>query len=305
MELKLPFIPVPQRLLEEAVDELARLDTTCNNASPSASEALWLATVAELAGEGKSGVRDIAAALADPIAEQRASSDLLHWYILGEEEERRVVGGIALSRARVARMAPPGSQPDMPEEIDAAGYGAPGESVMQQALRVRLGVTPAGLGEMVAALVLCASGRMGRVRFLPFAGMESLACADHEIRAKNGDRDSLEVWTAMALEAMARSARARRQRVEQAAAAAADEDERVRSIGRAGITAMQALVLMREELCCTMPSLAQRLELSRPAAGNTIERLEDLGLVTEITGRRRDRVYAYTPALELAEAFAG
>ena len=51
-----------------------------------------------------------------------------------------------------------------------------------------------------------------------------------------------------------------------------------------------------------MPSLSDDLELSRPAAADALERLVDAGLATEITGRRRDRVYAYDAALAIAGA---
>ncbi len=53
-----------------------------------------------------------------------------------------------------------------------------------------------------------------------------------------------------------------------------------------------------------MPSLAADLALSRPAAADALERLGDAGLAVEITGRRRDRVYAYEAALAIAGAAA-
>jgi biotin operon repressor len=41
-----------------------------------------------------------------------------------------------------------------------------------------------------------------------------------------------------------------------------------------------------------MPMLSEQLECSRPAAGDALERLVEVGLAVEITGRQRDRVYA-------------
>ena len=43
----------------------------------------------------------------------------------------------------------------------------------------------------------------------------------------------------------------------------------------------------------TVRRICERTGLSFPAANKAVERLERFGIVREITGRRRDRVYAY------------
>ena len=44
---------------------------------------------------------------------------------------------------------------------------------------------------------------------------------------------------------------------------------------------------------------AERLSMSWPAAHAAIRKMEQLGMVREITGRQRDRLYAYTPYLDI------
>jgi len=46
-------------------------------------------------------------------------------------------------------------------------------------------------------------------------------------------------------------------------------------------------------------SVRRQTGLSFPAAAKAVETLEHLGVVREITGRRRDRVYAYARYLEI------
>jgi ribosomal protein S25 len=60
--------------------------------------------------------------------------------------------------------------------------------------------------------------------------------------------------------------------------------------------------VLRESFAITMPTLADRLSVSRPAAADALERLVALGVAAEVTGRRRDRVYAYEAALSVAES---
>jgi len=50
---------------------------------------------------------------------------------------------------------------------------------------------------------------------------------------------------------------------------------------------------------CTVSSAAAKLNLSFPAAAKSLSALEQLGIVREITGRERDRVYAYERYVEL------
>ena len=56
------------------------------------------------------------------------------------------------------------------------------------------------------------------------------------------------------------------------------------------------LALLRLRFVTTIPALADDLGLSRPAASDAVERLVALGLAREVTGRGRDRVFAYGAA---------
>jgi Fic family protein len=75
--------------------------------------------------------------------------------------------------------------------------------------------------------------------------------------------------------------------------------ERVRAIGRRGATALQVHEAMQREPVTTIPRLAARTRLSVPGVTAALERLLALGLVREVTGRRRGRVYSYVPYVEL------
>jgi ribosomal protein S25 len=92
--------------------------------------------------------------------------------------------------------------------------------------------------------------------------------------------------------------------VEQLRSGAPEIDARLDALGRAAITARATVEVLRESFAITMPTLADRLEVSRPAAADALERLVALGVASEVTGRRRDRVYAYEAALSVAESAA-
>lgn len=340
--------PVTAPALEEAADELARLDTTCIAATACASEALRIAVVARLApGSAIASVRQLAALGADPLAEDRAPDPLVNWEAFVAEEERRARGGAPLSVARLRRLAmtpaltrsqadsddrdathaidallreaagrrpaleraaevvarlsaeivhiAPATVPTAPESDSTAPASDPTAAVSDSHAAQR------ALAEVAAALVLVGAGRTDRVRLLPFADAAPAERALALTAWHNGEPDH---WRELAFTSLARSARTLRRSVEQLRSGAPEIDARLDTLGRASISARATVAVLRDSFAITMPTLAERLDLSRPAAADALERLVALGVATEVTGRKRDRVYAYDAALSVAEAAA-
>lgn len=78
-------------------------------------------------------------------------------------------------------------------------------------------------------------------------------------------------------------------------AAMQEHDDRVRAAyGRAAHGALAVLHAFRRWTVLEIPATARRLRITRPTVAAAIERLEALGLVTELTGRGRDRVWCYS-----------
>jgi DNA-binding MarR family transcriptional regulator len=64
-------------------------------------------------------------------------------------------------------------------------------------------------------------------------------------------------------------------------------------------TALQVHEAIQRQPITTIPRLAVRTRLSVPGATAALERLVALGLVREVSGRRRGRVYSYTEYVAL------
>jgi cell filamentation protein, protein adenylyltransferase len=78
--------------------------------------------------------------------------------------------------------------------------------------------------------------------------------------------------------------------------------ERVQQLGRASATAVRVHDRFVREIVGRPAELAATLGLSEPPVYQALSRLEDLGIVREITGRRRGRVYAYHDYLTILNA---
>ena len=72
-----------------------------------------------------------------------------------------------------------------------------------------------------------------------------------------------------------------------------EDRQRVEAIGRPAASALRVHESLRERPVCTVAGLARRLGVSAPTIAKSLRHLEALGVVKEVTGRRRGRVFAY------------
>ncbi len=286
------------RALENAADALARLDALLCSPPRAFAIAARARVVGDLSSTGEKGSRAVAIAAAVDWAD--VPGGVRWWCDFIDEEERRSRGGAPLTMSRLRRAGFPDNAVAHPREAHlGAALAAPGASAERPAALVRALAVAALIddpawAEAVAALMLCAEGRIDRVWLLPFATVDGPARAEAIDAWRTGDEAR---WTGIALEAVATSARSLRNRLERSLATIPAEDERLDALGRAAITARRALALMRDSLVTTVPALSEELAISRPAAGDALERLVTAGLAVELTGRRRGRVFAYAAPL--------
>ncbi len=92
--------------------------------------------------------------------------------------------------------------------------------------------------------------------------------------------------------------------VESTAAAAVDaahrllalfqtDESKLTGLGRSGTSVRQVFAALRQRPLTGIPQLAARAQLSFPTAAKAVEQLVALGIAREITGGRRNRVFAY------------
>ena len=77
------------------------------------------------------------------------------------------------------------------------------------------------------------------------------------------------------------------------------DQQRVGSLGRAAGSAMRVYECLRERIVLTIPRAAAETGLTWPTVNGALWRLQQLGIAREVTGRNRDRVYAYQRQLDL------
>jgi Fic family protein len=71
------------------------------------------------------------------------------------------------------------------------------------------------------------------------------------------------------------------------------DQQKVQPLGRSASSTLRVFQAFKERPLLTVNRISESTGLSFPAANQAVARLEALGIVCEITGRRRERVYAY------------
>jgi Fic family protein len=74
---------------------------------------------------------------------------------------------------------------------------------------------------------------------------------------------------------------------------------KIAALGRSTGSALRLHDLLRRRPLLTIAAATRELGLSAPTVGSSFEHLVRLGIVNEVTGRRRDRMFAYTDYLAI------
>src|SRR5207302_6054473 len=69
----------------------------------------------------------------------------------------------------------------------------------------------------------------------------------------------------------------------------ARDGARIQALGRAAGSALRVYDVLRRRIVVSISGVAKEALVTWPTAKAALERLEDLGIATESTGRRRDR----------------
>lgn len=80
-----------------------------------------------------------------------------------------------------------------------------------------------------------------------------------------------------------------------------NDEKQVQSLGRGAGTTYRVFRLFCEKPLLNAKQVSKKTGLSFPAAANAIKRMEELGIVKEITGQQRNKVFAYKNYLDIVK----
>ena len=112
----------------------------------------------------------------------------------------------------------------------------------------------------------------------------------------DGDWES---WVAFFLDGVASTAQDAAETAQRLVAVFDADRMLVQGLGRKSGSALRVLESLKSRPLLLLPEVVAATGLSYPAASSGMESLEELGIVRELTGKKRNRVYAHREYLEL------
>jgi Fic family protein len=73
----------------------------------------------------------------------------------------------------------------------------------------------------------------------------------------------------------------------------AEDEKRIRDAARSAGSALRAFMVLRRRPLATIDAVAKASGMTFPTAAKAIEKLKGLGITRELTGRQRNRIFAY------------
>lgn len=155
------------------------------------------------------------------------------------------------------------------------------------------------VGRLLIPMLLCHEGVLREPLLFPSLYLKQNRARYYELLSRVRTDGEWEEWVeffAQGIEQTANSAVATAQRMNEMAQA--DRDS-IQKAGRVVGSSLQVHSALLSRPLNTIARLSQDTRLSVPAVTNALGTLMDLNLVTETTGRRRGRIFAYGPYLDL------
>ena len=81
----------------------------------------------------------------------------------------------------------------------------------------------------------------------------------------------------------------------------ARDREKIAALGRPASSALRLHTEFQRTPLLSMPVTAKKLGMSQPTAQKSLEHLQEIGIITEITGKQRGRLYEYTSYLKILD----
>ena len=155
------------------------------------------------------------------------------------------------------------------------------------------------LGRLVITLYLCAEGVLQEpLLYLSFyfkSNRERYYALLQEVRLDG----RWEVWLEFFLTGVRDVARAAHEAARQITALFEIDLETTKTLGRGAPTASAILAQMQQSPILTIGKAAELADISFPAASNALTNLQKQGLIVEVSGKQRGRIYAYQKYLDI------
>jgi Fic family protein len=155
------------------------------------------------------------------------------------------------------------------------------------------------LGRLLIALILHHGGLLAQPLLYLSLYFKQHRAVYYELLDRVRTQGDWEAWVDFFLEGVQQTASGAVSTAQRLVALFAQDTRRVQASGAAGASTQRVLLGLRQRPLCSVKQLAAASGLSFPTVGKAVSTLAGLGMVHELTGQRRNRVFVYSAYLAI------
>jgi Fic family protein len=150
------------------------------------------------------------------------------------------------------------------------------------------------LGRLLITLLLCSKGVIAEPLLYPSLYLKTYRDRYYDLLQRTRTEGAWEEWLAFFLEGLGVAAEDAADTAERTLRLFAKDKDKIQKLGRAAASALRLHEFMQTSPYVRIGTAAKALHLTVPTITNAVNHLTRLGIVKEISGKHRDRLFAYS-----------
>jgi len=155
------------------------------------------------------------------------------------------------------------------------------------------------VGRLLITLLLCAQGILKEPILYLSLYFKAHRRHYYELLQQVRERGAWEAWIEFFLDGITETSLQAAEAAREILGLFEADRERIEGLGRPAASALRVHQLLQQKPIVGIPDAAQRLGLSAPTIAKSIQHLEVLGIVREVTGKQRGRLFVYDGYLDI------
>ncbi len=158
------------------------------------------------------------------------------------------------------------------------------------------------LGRLLITLLLCARGALREPLLYLSLYLKTHRNRYYELLQGVRTQGAWEEWLIFFLEGVESTARQASETAVELLRLFAEDRRRIQALGRPASSALRLHEFFQKRPLLSITVAAEALQMSFPTVTNAVQHLQKLGIVTELTGKQRGRMFAYQRYLTVVSA---
>ena len=158
------------------------------------------------------------------------------------------------------------------------------------------------LGRLLITLLLCAKGVLTEPLLYPSLYLKANRERYYDFLQRVRTEGTWEAWLAFFLNGVAEASDEAADTAERTLALFARDQEKIQKLGRGAPSALRVQELLQKNPYVRIRAAAKALKLTIPTVTHALNRLVELGIVQEVSRKRRDRLFAYLKYVNIVGA---